>query len=80
MKKNIQKITLLFILFVFSAVVTFAGEVQCPIMPTPTPLGFASTSETTPEETMPVIISETDSTNKLPEFIQDVIETLSSLF
>ncbi len=83
MKKNIQKISLLFVLFVFSTVVTLAGEDQCTIVPTPTPPGFVEIIETD-VETIPQTNSETttqtDGTSKLPVFIQEVIDTLSILF
>lgn len=82
MKKNIQKLTLIFVLFGFSAVAAFAGNVQCPIAPTPTPTVefeyFETTTETMPENTLQTI-PENESPTKLPDFLQQVIDTLYGL-
>lgn len=80
MKKNIQKITLLLVVFIFSTVATFAGEDQCTLVATPTP-EFVEIIETTPISSL----ETTDITEQLPEFIQSesirsVINALSILF
>jgi hypothetical protein len=79
MKKNIQKMTLLFVLFAASTGITFAGEDQCTAVPTPTPPGFTETLET-PPGAVSNPTSETGNRSELSEFIQEIIDAVSALF
>lgn len=86
MKKTIQKITLLFVLFIFSTNVSYAecGNGQCPIepppcgngqCPAPPPNGFSATTETSSETNL-----QTSDPVGFPEYFLKIFETLNDLF